>query len=667
MLRQNGRDDVPLSFLREVRPFAERIDAVLILNKLFRAREVLLGDDNYRYNTAQQNLPIITDICAKTDIQSYFKAYRIAININSNNEDYDSDRKCGNINDTRYSKQIRSSNNYDENLNESFLSPFSQSFSPKDSPRQRGRRSPRRRAPPPPDDDIDFDAMARDLGLEERDYVNDAVVAVGGADVDAAPAVVPGRNPTINTDCKGMNAGEPLDSLVRRLDTLLRCLYGDQRETTGLRAARPMLSAANIQMIFQPCLSNKKSDEVTRYDDELNTRLRELSRRLNDPQYVVTDENILSLLRPLQQQCRRALDLNNTLTVTTPPWSPPQVTTTNSMLNDISRGIDAIRKNRENCQLPPAEQVEEKKCRATTQTMTDYRKLVNHIMNKYSKMYSVHNKDINAHIDQLRFFDVEDGNKGINVAKVTTFWSDAMIRAYGKSLQLRSSDLTRTNFRDTYAAYVQFSQCREEELRARFLTLAEFGFERPVKARYAGCKGNNSNIAYAANVIIYIIENGNPRKPELTPQRIKRKYTLMVRRRKTTPLGKTRRLNEQFIYTSPHEEKEGEELTGVRWRYKKSADDSLLKTTVNLAELHRGYSAAEVQQAIADAAAKPQFSRVVPNPRRKISPKRDSANSSDSNKSPQLLRATQAPDERALHSIAAPNPETTMAAFAALW
>ena len=43
MLRQNGRDDVPLQFLHEVRPFAERIDAVLILNKLFRAQEVLLG------------------------------------------------------------------------------------------------------------------------------------------------------------------------------------------------------------------------------------------------------------------------------------------------------------------------------------------------------------------------------------------------------------------------------------------------------------------------------------------------------------------------------------------------------------------------------------------------------------------------------------------------
>lgn len=538
MLRQNGRDNVPLSFLREVRPFAEQIDAVLILNNLFRAREVLLGDT---YNTTQQNLPVIKDICARTDVQSYLKAYRISININAKNAQYTSAKHCEHINSTRYSKQTRA---YIEN----------------ESP--------------------DFDA--RDLGLEG------------------------GNTPT---NCSGMNSGEPLDSLVRRLDTLLRCLYGNRKETTDLRAARPLLSASNIQMIFQPCLSKKSNKN--QYEDDFNTRLRDLSRQLNNPQYVVTNENILSLLRPLQQQCRQALNLDNTLTITTPPWSPPQVTTTNSMLTDISRGIDAIRKNRENCQT-------QGECRSTTRTLTDYKKLVNHIMNKYSREHHVHNKDINAHIDQLRFFDVVDGNKRINVEKVIAFWSDAMIRAYGKSLQLRSTNLTRTNFRDIYNHYVQFSQCRDDELRARFSTLVAFGFERPVKARYAGCEGTNSNIAYAANVINYIIEKGaDQRDPTLTPQRIKRRYTLMVRRR--TPQT-TRRLNEQFIYTTPHEEREGEELTGVTWEYKKAADDSLLKTVDDLER-----DSATIPQARPDMTA------------------------------------------RARQAIAAPNPETTKEAFAALW
>jgi hypothetical protein len=649
MLRQNGRANVPLLFLHEVRPFAEKIDAVLILNSLFRAHEVLLGDDPYIYNNSQQNRPIIAKICARTDIQSYFKAYRIAININSNNEDYDPTKKCKNINDTRYSKQIRSHPN-EENLRESPLSSFSQSFSPKRTSRRRGEA---------PDEDIDYDALARDLMLDDQ-------AAIGGA---------VGRNPDMRTDCSGMNAGEPLKSLVTRIDTLLRCLYGDKKETKGLRAARPMLSASNIQMIFQPCLSTKKSDEVKRHEDELNTRLRDISRRLNDPKYVVTDEDITSLLRPLQQQCRKALDLNNTLTITTPPWTPPQVTTTNGMLNEISRGIDAIRKNSENCQIPEEERDDGEECRATTRTLTDYRKLVNHIMNKYSKVYKVHNKDINAHIDQLRFFDVEDGNKGINVEKVTTFWSDAMIRAYGKSLQLRSTDLTRENFRDIYSNYVQFAQCRDSELKARFLTLAAFGFERPVKARYAGCKGNNSNIAYAANVINYLIEKGQDRDPTLTPQRIKRKYTLMVRRRSAPKT--TRRLNEEFIYTSPHEEKEGEELTGLNWKYKKSVDDSIGKTMDDLEAIHQDYSAAEIQQAIADAAEKPKFSRVVPSPRRKISPRSSSEStqsssesprsSSKSSESPQLRTKQADMRARALQSIAAPNPETTREAFAALW
>ena len=592
-------------------------------------------------------------ICARTDIQSYLKAYRIAININSKNGDYDSTKKCVNINDTRYSKQIRSRNNYDENLEESSLSSFSQSFSPDRTPRRRGE------APPDPE----FEAFARDMEMDDHDR---RVVAIGGADG-------PGRNPHAPTSCEDMNAGEPNSSLVVRLDTLLRCLYGNKRETTDLRAARPMLSASNIQMIFQPCLSTKKSSEVKRHEDEIKTRLREISRRLNDPQYVVTDENILSLLRPLQQLCRKALDLNNTLTITTPPWTPPQVTTTNSMLTEISRGIDAIRRNREICQKPEGDR-EGEECLATTRTMTDYRKLVNHIMNKYSKMHSVNNKDINAHIDQLRFFDVEDGNKGINVEKVTTFWSDAMIRAFGKSLQLRSTDLTRTNFRDTYNDYEVFSQCPDGELKARFQTLVAFGFERPVKARYAGCKGNNSNIAYAANVINYLIERGNERRdPTLTPQRVKRKYTLMVRRRKTTPEGTTRRLNEEFVYTSPHEEKEGEELMGLTWKYKKSVDDSLRKTAVDLAQAHQGYSAAEIQQAIADADAPRRFTRAL-TPRRKISPRNSESSdstSSEASKSPQLLRVNQPPQDimtaRALQTIAAPNPETTMAAFAALW
>jgi len=686
-LRQVGRDNVPYPFLTEVKQYAEKIDAVVILNKLFHANGILQND---KYIVSEANVDTIKDLCSRTVIQSYLKAYRIAVNINSKNPAYTRGRPCGNINESRYSKQRQTYNDYGRNINESALSPFSSSVSPSD--RRRGvphEQGDNERG----EGDNDFEDMGvirAALNAQHRENMPDGglppwgheITAVGGGDEEdeeeeeeEEEAVAPARrrnardltrvDPQRDTDCSEMNAGEPHRSLAVRLDQLLQCLYGGTEDTTGLRAARPMLSASNIQMIFQPCLSKKTTDEVTELQSTLNSRLIEISKGLKDPEFRVTDDHLQELLRPLRAMCRKALDLNNTLTLTKAPWSPPQVTTTNSMLNDVSSGIDAIRKNSKICKKPRQGEV----CKATTETMDKYRELVNYVMNKYSKMYSVHKKDINAHIDQLRFFDINDGNKVINIPKVLAFWSDAMIRAYGKSLQLRSSSLTRSNFTEIYTDYRAFAQCDDDDLIERFRALWARGFERPVKARYASCKGNNSNIAYAANVIQFITENkendahGN-RKSLLTPQNIKRKYTLIVRRRSAP---QTRKLDEKFVYTEPHTEHEGAQLDGRWWRYKKSADDSVLHTEEALGtSVNQQDDPEEIDRHGNEVHRVPL---VAPTPRRKLSPNVGKSSDSPSN-SPGIER-TVAPAQdmvaRARQSIANPNDANTIEAFAALW
>jgi hypothetical protein len=643
-LRDVGRNDVPLSFLNEVRPYAEHIDSVMILNMLFQARGVLVDG---KYNTAQSNQPIIKDICSKPDLQSYLKAYRVSININENNNDYVKKKKCGHINNLRYSKQIRSYKE-DDDFTETNLSPFSQSFSPGNKRTRRVDRAPRLpdAANLPDAADLPDDDVANLFADYDGNDLNYAEIG-GGADADGGQATV----------CSGLNAAEPIDSMVRRVDALLQCVYGNKRDTTGLRATRPIMSGSNVHMIFQPCVPSRASEDGYAY--ELTTSIGEIARKLKNPDYVVSDANITSLLRPLQKLCKEAIDLGNTLKMTVPPWAPPQVTTTNSMLNDLSKGVDAIRANHEKCQTKQG-------CRKTTRTLSDYKDLVNHVMNKYSKTYSIHNDNINAQIDQLRFFDVDQDKKvSINCEKVVAFWPDALISAYAKSLQLRSSALDRYNFEDVYNRYLNFTRCEEAQLSPLFLKLVEFGFERPVKTKYVSCK-NPPVIGNAANVIIDIIKYGTPnRNALLTPQRIKRKYTALVRQRPTVKPRATRRLKEQFVYTSPHEEEEGEELTGVAWKYKKPVNDSVRKT---MDSMYTNLTPAEIESSIALAAQKPEFSRFVANPRRKISPRNKSKESAKSSDSLSPLRLQ--PDTmtaRALQSIAEPSPENTIEEFAALW